>query len=345
MELKNEDVRLLIHFSWALGNPIKDIHAQLEKVHGVGICSLETVRTWVNKFENGEFEIRDRRRSGRPPRADLTSRVQEALDDNPILSARALAEELGESKSTICNVLKNQLGLTNLSLRWVPHEPTPDLLRKRFEGATDLLNSLSTLEPQQRNFVVTGDQSWVYVRNEPGKIWGKRDKSTPVRVKRSLGEKKVMLTVMFSRREILLVDFLPHGQNFNSHYMTTVILPNLVAKIKEKSPTKNTNGWHIHLDNSPVHNCTATRTAIENSGFIRLPHPPYSPDLAPSDFSLFGYLKTNLHSKKCNDQSELQQEVTEFLSNLPSNWFEHVWDEWDKRLRWVIENLGKYYTK
>jgi len=27
---------------------------------------------------------------------------------------------------------------------------------------------------------------------------------------------------------------------------------------------------------------------------IRLPHPPYSPDLAPADFFLFPKLKTNL---------------------------------------------------
>jgi [histone H3]-lysine36 N-dimethyltransferase SETMAR len=120
MNLSNEDIRLLIHFSWALGNPVRDIHAQLVRVHGERVCSHETVRTWVNKFENGDFQISDHPRSGRPPRADLASLVQQELDSSPFISAHALAEELGENRSTIRNVLKNQLGLTKLSLQWVP---------------------------------------------------------------------------------------------------------------------------------------------------------------------------------------------------------------------------------
>ena len=292
MNFDNERIRLLIHFSWALGNPPKDIHAQLVRVHGESVCSLETVRTWVKKFENGDFQISDRPRSGRPPRADLSSLVQQELEGSPFMSAHALAEELGENRSTIRNVLKNHLGLTKLSLRWVPHELTPELKEKRLHGAKDLLERLSTLGPLQRNHVVTGDQSWVFLRNDPSEMWGKRNESTPVRVKRSRGDDKVMLTVMFSRKGILLVDFLPFGQKFNSQYMTSVVLSKLVAKIKESNPAKGTRGWSLHLDNCPVHNCRVTSNAIENSGFSRLPHPPYSPDLAPSDFSLFGYLKT-----------------------------------------------------
>jgi [histone H3]-lysine36 N-dimethyltransferase SETMAR len=217
--------------------------------------------------------------------------------------------------------------------------------RNVFMGARDLLERLSTLGIQQRNHVVTGDQTWVYVRNYPSEMWGKRNETTPVRVKRSRGDEKVMLTVLFSRREILLIDFLPIGQKFNSQYMTTTILPNLISKIKENCPRKGAHGWFLHLDNSPVHNCQVTTTAIENSGFSRLPHPPYSPDLAPSDFSLFGYLNTHLRSKFCSDIDELKQVVVDFLTNLPTNWLESVFDEWVKRLKWVIENQGQYYVK
>jgi histone-lysine N-methyltransferase SETMAR len=33
-------------------------------------------------------------------------------------------------------------------------------------------------------------------------------------------------------------------------------------------------------------------------GWTVIPHPPYSPDLAPSDFHLFGALKYAVHSVK-----------------------------------------------
>jgi histone-lysine N-methyltransferase SETMAR len=40
-----------------------------------------------------------------------------------------------------------------------------------------------------------------------------------------------------------------------------------------------------------------------------LDHPPYIPDLAPSDFHLFLHLKKNLAGKKFDDADEVQEEV------------------------------------
>ena len=40
-------------------------------------------------------------------------------------------------------------------------------------------------------------------------------------------------------------------------------------------------------DNAPAHTSPVTMTAATECGFEVLPHPPYSPDMAPSDFCLF----------------------------------------------------------
>ena len=42
------------------------------------------------------------------------------------------------------------------------------------------------------------------------------------------------------------------------------------------------------------HTTTATSAAIANFRFEVVPHPPYRPDLAPSDFGLFSGLKKHL---------------------------------------------------
>ena len=343
--MSNDQIRLLVHFSWALGHSTKEIHSQLESVHGKGICSVQTVRKWVKKFKKGELEIGDRPRAGRPSRSDIIPKVQQLLQDFPFLSSHALAKELGEDRRTISRVLKNSLGLMKLSLRWVPHELTPKLMEKRSNGASDLFHTLSSLSHIQQNHVVTGDQTWVFLRNEQTQIWGKRNNTTPVRVKRTQGEYKIMLTVLFSKKEILLVDFLPEGQKFNSTHMTSVILPALETKIKTTCPKKGVQGWFIHLDNARPHNSRKTSKWISDTGMTRLPHPPYSPDLAPSDFALFGYLKTHLRTVECNDPTDLRREVTKFLMTLPSNWFQLVWDKWLERLQWVHENHGIYFTK
>jgi histone-lysine N-methyltransferase SETMAR len=43
--------------------------------------------------------------------------------------------------------------------------------------------------------------------------------------------------------------------------------------------------------------------------FDILPHPPYSPDLAPPDFHMFGRLKDTLRGRKFRDDTNTQNAV------------------------------------
>jgi histone-lysine N-methyltransferase SETMAR len=55
--------------------------------------------------------------------------------------------------------------------------------------------------------------------------------------------------------------------------------------------------------------------------FQVLPHPPYSPDLAPSDFLLFGPLKESLRGRKYNLDDDVQSAVHEWLKSQPQEFF------------------------
>ena len=52
----------------------------------------------------------------------------------------------------------------------------------------------------------------------------------------------------------------------------------------------------IHFDNARCHTSQKVKEYLENSDFIQLPHPPYSSDIAPSDFGLFGTIKQKMPS-------------------------------------------------
>ncbi|GJQ76651.1 hypothetical protein Trydic_g15510 [Trypoxylus dichotomus] len=47
----------------------------------------------------------------------------------------------------------------------------------------------------------------------------------------------------------------------------------------------------FHQDNAPCHKSIKTMAKLHELNFELLPHPPYSPDLAPSDYWLFADLK------------------------------------------------------
>jgi histone-lysine N-methyltransferase SETMAR len=50
----------------------------------------------------------------------------------------------------------------------------------------------------------------------------------------------------------------------------------------------------LHQDNAPAHASLLIRIYLAKHQTSVVPHPPYSPDLAPADFFLFPKLKTTL---------------------------------------------------
>jgi hypothetical protein len=53
-----------------------------------------------------------------------------------------------------------------------------------------------------------------------------------------------------------------------------------------------------------------------------LPHPPYSPDLAPSDFHLFGSLKDVLHGTHFEDVNSIIEAVRKWLCRQDNSWYQ-----------------------
>ena len=66
-------------------------------------------------------------------------------------------------------------------------------------------------------------------------------------------------------------------------------------------------------DNAPAHTSQVAMTAATECGFEVLPHPPYSPDMAPSDFYLFPKLKSNVRGKQFGSNEGVIAAVNEYL--------------------------------
>jgi hypothetical protein len=78
------------------------------------------------------------------------------------------------------------------------------------------------------------------------------------------------------------------------------------------------------------HNAWTICNAIERQHIARAPHPPYSPDLDPCDFCLFGDLEHNLKDSELSTVlNDPALEITQF-----------VFRNWTERLTSVIQNNG-----
>jgi len=98
---------------------------------------------------------------------------------------------------------------------------------------------------------------------------------------------KVLASTFWDQDGILLVDYLPKGQTINAEYYSSLLVQ-LKEILKEKLRGKVTKGVLFLHDNAPTHRPLVTQKKL---GFECLDHPPYSPDLAPSNYHLFPGLK------------------------------------------------------
>jgi len=105
----------------------------------------------------------------------------------------------------------------------------------------------------------------------------------------------VLASIFWDQDGILLIHYLPKGQTINAEYYSSLLVQ-LKDILKEKRRGKFTKGVLFLHDNAPAHRALATQKKLAYLGFRCLDHPPYSPDLAPSDYHLFPGLKKHFSS-------------------------------------------------
>jgi hypothetical protein len=66
---------------------------------GKDALSIHTAQHWFNRFKNGNFELDDLPRSGRPLETDMDV-FKQLIEEDPRLTKRCLAEQLGCSHTT-----------------------------------------------------------------------------------------------------------------------------------------------------------------------------------------------------------------------------------------------------
>jgi len=74
-------------------------------------------------------------------------------------------------------------------------------------------------------------------------------------------------------------------------------------------------------DNAPAHRALATQKKLAYLGFQCLDHPPYSPDLAPSDYHLFNGLKKQLKVRHFSSDAQVIATAETWLDRQLSEFF------------------------
>ena len=91
----------------------------------------------------------------------------------------------------------------------------------------------------------------------------------------------------------------------------------------------------LHYNATP-HKSVKTLEWVQKYNWETLEHPAYSPDLAPSDYHLFGALKRALSGERFTTDNELKHAVLQFFSQRDEDFYRGgimgLVDRWDKCL-------------
>ncbi|XP_045459255.1 histone-lysine N-methyltransferase SETMAR-like [Melitaea cinxia] len=171
---------------------------------------------------------------------------------------------------------------------------TPLDKQQRVETSEEFLDLCKDNLEEICTRIVTVDETWIRQYDPESKQesmqWIEKGERPPKKFKVEISASKLMATIFWDCEGVLLIDYLPKKTTMNAEYYAR-LLKKVREVIVEKRRGKISKGILFLQDNAPVHTARIARQALRETGFDEVNHPPYSPDLAPSNYFLFKNLK------------------------------------------------------
>ncbi|KAJ4436753.1 hypothetical protein ANN_16885 [Periplaneta americana] len=346
------EVRSVIKFFNAQRIAPIEIHRQLCQVYGPKIMSKQMVRRWCRQFSEGRQSVHDEERSGRPSliNDDRVELVRQCIMENHRFTITEPSSHFPHmSRSLLHEIVTKHLLFKKVYARWVPKNLTPEHKMQRLGAALTFLQRYHDDGDEFLDRIVTGDETWIshFTPETKQQSMHWRHSGSPVRTKfkHKLSVRKVMCTVFWARKGILLIGFLPRGETVNAdHYCET--LRKLQRAIQNKRRGMLTTGVVLLHDNARPHTARRTAAVLTEFGWELFDQPPYSPDLAPSDFHVFLHLKKFLSSgERFGNDEELKTSVTRWFHSQAAEFYDRGIQKLIPRYDKCLNSDGGYVEK
>lgn len=313
-----------------------------------------TVLRNVKKFhDNGTAGDLCKASSGRPSSSvneENVGRVEEFFSENPTTSTRRASQALGIPRSSLQRIVKSKLKLYPYKVQTFQEITSFDMAR-RFEFADQMLNKILDHSidlgkiwfSDEAHFWLSG-----YVNKQNYRFWGKENprifSTTSMKPERitvwcALSEVGIIGPVFIREnvtgkvyKRILLNKFIPFAGGMDAveghWFMQDGALPHRTNEVFEI--------LNEHFSGRVIGLGYPTRF---NGG---LDWPPYSPDLNPCDFFLWGYLKDKVYRDSPATIDELQEAIIREIQSIPDETRINVIRGFESRLHAIMEKEGSH---
>jgi [histone H3]-lysine36 N-dimethyltransferase SETMAR len=332
-------IRHCLRYEFKVGSNATQASNRINSAYGQ-VISVRQAQEWFARFRSGDLSLEDKPRPGRPSGID-NDVLKSIIEEDPRLTTHQIADILRVGQTTVYEHLV-AIGKEYKVGKWVPHSLTIEQKSVRVDICMSLLSRHDNC-PFWKN-VLTSDEKWVYyenpVRHGEWRSPGQAPGTTP---RRDLWARKAMLCIWWDYQGVVYYEVLNYGQILDADlYCQQLDRLREVLAIKRPSLV-NRNRLIYQRDNARPHSAKKTQQKIKTfSGWEVLPHPPYSPDIAPSDYHLFRPLQTFLNNKTFNDIIGIRSEIDKFIDITPQLFYEEGIKKLANKWQDVIDNDGDY---
>ena len=152
-----------------------------------------------------------------------------------------------------------------------------------------------------------------------------------------------ILHVFFSVDEIMASKVVLQSITVNRNFYNNKVLPMVFKKFAKKRGRRTVQGVMLHYDNTAPNRMKAITNYLKEKCVTLLPHPPYSPDLAPCDFFLFPKIKKELAGRHFDRVENLARAIKTITNNIEIREYEKCFQDWQTQLKRCIEFKGEYF--
>ena len=317
--MENYEIRILLRHYWKQQFKAAEAAKKICKVEGEDVLSIRTAQKWFKKFNEGHTDLRDDPRSGRPITVN-TEAIREAVEAKSSTSIRRLSAELDIPQTSVFRHL-HAIGKVNRRCREVPHDLTENQRQTRVDTCRKLLEN-----PRDDRFIqriVTCDEKWVYFINpDKQNQWLNPGQMAEPVANRERFSRKTLLCVWWNFEGIIHHELVPNSRTIDAD-LYCAQLDRMYAELSRKYPALvNRKRVLLQQDNARPHTARKTKEKIKELDAIELlPHPAYSPDLAPSDYHLFRSMAHFLRGRSFDSVEQVEAGCLQFFKSKDKEWY------------------------
>ena len=198
------------------------------------------------------------------------------MDKDRRVSIETIRAQFDVSEGTV------QLFARNWSSGRFPWSVFPRVLRedqkqKRCHDSRNMVE-LNHSDPAVLDTQVTGNESWIFCYDPGTKRQSFQEGQTEQIHPQTFDDP------FFDNTGMIYMHWVPTGQLVNKKYDVEVLREFRERFLRKRPALFKSGHWHFHQTNAPVNNSILVTDYLSKMVIEAVPHPAYSPDLAPCDF-------------------------------------------------------------